>query len=82
VVALGGHQHPGRGHGVAQGCRQGGRLGAAQGRGAGFNTDFGGPGWGGPCPPVGHKPHRYNFSLHALKVDKLDLPQGSDGVAA
>ncbi len=41
------------------------------------NTDFGGPGWGGPCPPVGHKPHRYNFSLHALKVDKLDLPQGA-----
>ena len=38
------------------------------------STDFGGPGWGGPCPPVGHKPHRYNFTLHALKVDKLDLP--------
>jgi hypothetical protein len=46
--------------------------GAAQ-----INTDFGGPGWGGPCPPVGDKPHRYNFSLHALKVDKLDLPQGA-----
>jgi len=40
-------------------------------------TDFGGPGWGGPCPPVGDKPHRYNFTLHALKVDKLDLPQGA-----
>lgn len=38
-------------------------------------TDFGGPGWGGPCPPVGDKPHRYNFTLHALKVDKLDLPK-------
>jgi len=37
-------------------------------------TDFGGPGWGGPCPPVGHKPHRYHFTLHALKIDKLDLP--------
>ena len=46
--------------------------GAAQ-----ITTDFGGPGWGGPCPPAGHKPHRYNFSLHALKVDKLDLPQGA-----
>jgi len=43
--------------------------GAAQ-----VNTDFGGPGWGGPCPPAGDKPHRYNFSLHALKVEKLDLP--------
>lgn len=37
-------------------------------------TDFGGPGWGGPCPPVGDKAHRYHFTLHALKVDKLDLP--------
>lgn len=46
--------------------------GAAQ-----INTDFGGPGWGGPCPPAGDKPHRYNFTLHALRVDKLDLPQGA-----
>ena len=46
--------------------------GAAQ-----VNTDFGGPGWGGPCPPIGDKPHRYNFTLHALKVDKLDLPTGA-----
>lgn len=46
--------------------------GAAQ-----VTTDFGGPGWGGPCPPVGDKPHRYNFSLHALKVDKLELPPGA-----
>lgn len=41
------------------------------------NTDFGGRGWGGPCPPEGDKPHRYNFTLHALKVDKLDLPEGT-----
>jgi Raf kinase inhibitor-like YbhB/YbcL family protein len=40
-------------------------------------TDFGTPGWGGPCPPVGDKPHRYNFVLHALKVDKLDIPKGA-----
>jgi Raf kinase inhibitor-like YbhB/YbcL family protein len=39
-------------------------------------TDFGGPGWGGPCPPAGDKPHRYDFTLHALKVEKLDLPKG------
>jgi Raf kinase inhibitor-like YbhB/YbcL family protein len=40
-------------------------------------TDFGGPGWGGPCPPAGDKPHRYNFTLHALKIEKLDLPKGA-----
>ena len=37
-------------------------------------TDFGAPGWGGPCPPAGDKPHRYVFTVHALKVDKLELP--------
>lgn len=39
-----------------------------------INTDFGTPGWGGPCPPVGDKPHRYNFTVYALKVGKLELP--------
>jgi Raf kinase inhibitor-like YbhB/YbcL family protein len=39
-----------------------------------INTDFGTPGWGGPCPPQGNKPHRYNFTVYALKVDKLELP--------
>jgi Raf kinase inhibitor-like YbhB/YbcL family protein len=38
-------------------------------------TDFGTPGWGGPCPPVGDKPHRYHFTLHALKVEKLEVPK-------
>jgi hypothetical protein len=41
------------------------------------NTDFGAPGYGGPCPPPGDKPHRYFFRLHALKVEKLDLPPAS-----
>lgn len=40
-------------------------------------TDFGAPGWGGPCPPIGDKPHRYNFTLHALTVEKLELPAGA-----
>jgi Raf kinase inhibitor-like YbhB/YbcL family protein len=43
--------------------------GAVQG-----NTDFGAPGYGGPCPPPGSGAHHYNFTLFALKVDKLDLP--------
>jgi Raf kinase inhibitor-like YbhB/YbcL family protein len=36
-------------------------------------TDFGAPGYGGPCPPQGDKPHRYVFTVHALKADRLDL---------
>jgi Raf kinase inhibitor-like YbhB/YbcL family protein len=36
-------------------------------------TDFGKPGYGGPCPPVGDKPHHYIFTVFALKTDKLPL---------
>lgn len=41
-------------------------------------TDFGGPGYGGPCPPPG-KPHRYIFTVYALKVEKLDLDANASG---
>lgn len=41
------------------------------------NTDFGKAGFGGPCPPVGDKPHRYVFTLYALKVDKLGAEPAS-----
>ena len=44
-------------------------------------TDFGMPGWGGPCPPVGDKAHRYHFTLYALSVDKLDVGGGSASLA-
>ncbi len=40
-------------------------------------TDFGSSGWGGPCPPVGDKPHHYNFTLYALNVDRLDVSGAS-----
>jgi len=36
-------------------------------------TDFGAPGYGGPCPPPGDHAHRYFFTVHALSVDKLDI---------
>jgi Raf kinase inhibitor-like YbhB/YbcL family protein len=36
-------------------------------------TDFGTPGWGGPCSPKGDGLHRYIFTLYAVDVDKLDL---------
>ena len=34
-------------------------------------NDFGRIGYGGPCPPRGHGPHRYRFRLFALDVEKL-----------
>jgi len=40
-------------------------------------NDFGRLGYGGPCPPKGHGPHRYNFRLYALDVPTLGLPQGA-----
>lgn len=42
-------------------------------------TDFGQPGYGGPCPPEGDKPHRYIFTVHALKVEELPLKEEASG---
>ena len=42
-------------------------------------TDFGQPGFGGPCPPPGDKPHRYIFTVFALKVDQLPLKKDASG---
>jgi Raf kinase inhibitor-like YbhB/YbcL family protein len=49
--------------------------GATQGR-----SDFGSNAWGGVCPPQGDKPHRYVFTVFALKTDKLEVP--ADATAA
>jgi Raf kinase inhibitor-like YbhB/YbcL family protein len=49
--------------------------GSVQGR-----TDFGAAAFGGACPPAGDKPHRYVFTVYALKTDKLEVP--ADGTAA
>ena len=40
-------------------------------------NDFGKPGYGGPCPPKGHGPHRYFFRLSALNVETLGLGPGA-----
>ena len=36
-------------------------------------TDFGQPGWGGPCPPEGDHPHRYVFTVHAVGEEALPV---------
>lgn len=40
-------------------------------------NDFGRSGYGSPCPPRGHPPHRYRFRLVALSTAKLDVPPGA-----
>ncbi len=40
-------------------------------------NDFGNPGYGGPCPPKGHGPHRYFFRLSALDVATIGRPPGA-----
>lgn len=55
-----------RGAGAGQGLP----AGSKQGR-----TDFGSKEYGGAAPPPGHGPHRYVFTLYALKTDKLDVPE-------
>lgn len=42
-------------------------------------TDFGKPGWGGPCPPQGDKPHRFTFTVFALKTEKIELDENASG---
>lgn len=63
-------------------------AGAADGKAAPkgsrqIRTDFGTPGFGGPCPPVGDKPHRYVFTIYALKLPKLsDVPDSATAALA
>jgi Raf kinase inhibitor-like YbhB/YbcL family protein len=38
-----------------------------------LRNSFGRSGYGGPCPPPGHGPHRYVFTLYAVDVSALDL---------
>ena len=62
-------------------------LAAGAGDGSGIpagalqtRTDFGKPGYGGPCPPEGDHPHRYLFTIHAVSV--AGLPVNADTMPA
>lgn len=36
--------------------------------------DYGIAAWGGACPPKGDRPHRFIFTVYALKTEKIDVP--------
>lgn len=48
--------------------------GAIQGR-----NDSGRSSYLGACPPKGSKPHRYVFTVYALKIDKIPLKSDASG---
>ncbi|SRR5579885_107299 len=60
-----------RAHNLAQGYKAG-ALGIS-----GKNS-WGKPGYGGPCPPKGHGPHRYFFRLYALDLPAVGLAAGAN----
>jgi Raf kinase inhibitor-like YbhB/YbcL family protein len=67
--------------GLVQGAgNPSGRLPAPAFGGANDFLDTGATGgngnYGGPCPPVSDKPHRYVFTLYALAVDDVEAVSG------
>lgn len=46
------------------GLAEGDTEGALEGR-----NDFGGTGYGGPIPPIGHGVHHYHFKVYALDIE-------------
>ncbi|WP_440903025.1 YbhB/YbcL family Raf kinase inhibitor-like protein [Catenovulum sp. SX2] len=47
-----------------------------------IENDYGVAAFGGACPPPGHGAHKYKFTVHALSVEKLELPQNASGALA
>lgn len=41
-------------------------------------NDYGSYGYGGPCPPVGDKPHKYEITVFALKTASLGLDKNTN----
>jgi Raf kinase inhibitor-like YbhB/YbcL family protein len=56
-----------------------GELGEGQPAPSEGQNDFGRVGYGGPCPPPGHGPHRYSHRLYALG-EPLGVQPGADKV--
>lgn len=48
---------------ISRGSGKGGSEGWSHGK-----NDFGKKAYGGPCPPRGHGPHRYYFTVYALDL--------------
>ncbi len=46
-----------------------------------LKNDYGSVGFGGACPPRGEV-HRYVFTVHALSLDKLEIPSDSSNALA
>ncbi len=47
-----------------------------------LTNDFGAKGFGGACPPKGDGAHRYQFTVFALAVEKLELPENASAALA
>lgn len=45
-------------------------------------TSFGDSAYGGACPPVGDKPHRYVFTVYAMKVARIALASSASAASA
>ncbi|MEI6894450.1 MAG: YbhB/YbcL family Raf kinase inhibitor-like protein [Colwellia sp.] len=47
-----------------------------------ISNDYGSRAFGGACPPVGHGVHHYRFTIHALSVATLQIPENASGALA
>ena len=42
-----------------------------------IQNDYGTKGFGGACPPKGHGVHHYRFTVHALSIERIELPENA-----